>query len=223
MHIRRFLQKILYKPIYKREFFEFEYGKTYFSQNGEDIIIDKLRPNIGFYIDVGAHKPIDKSNTYLLYSKGWRGINIEGDDLLFSDLCMHRTQDQNINKIVSNSSAPQTFLFFNEPAVNGLESTICSETTSRYKIIRKKTVLPTSLGKLLDNCEIPASGIDLLDVDCEGHDFNILQSNNWNKYIPKFILAENNAETDIIEVYLRDLNYILLITLGNTLLFKYKS
>ena len=31
----------------------------------------------GFYIDVGCFHPLDRNNTYLLYKKNWRGINID--------------------------------------------------------------------------------------------------------------------------------------------------
>ena len=33
--------------------------------------------NKGFYVDVGALHPINGSLTYLLYQKGWNGINID--------------------------------------------------------------------------------------------------------------------------------------------------
>jgi hypothetical protein len=50
-----------------------------YSQEGEDLIASRLFPNqsTGFYVDIGAHHPTRFSNTYLLYTKGWRGINID--------------------------------------------------------------------------------------------------------------------------------------------------
>ena len=50
-----------------------------FSQEGEDLLIDRMfdGQSVGFYVDVGAHHPTRFSNTYLLYLRGWRGINID--------------------------------------------------------------------------------------------------------------------------------------------------
>ena len=49
------------------------------SQNGEDLIIESLIPEQkkGFYVDIGANHPIKLNNTFLFYSKGWKGINIK--------------------------------------------------------------------------------------------------------------------------------------------------
>ena len=50
-----------------------------FSQNGEDLILNRLLENKsnGFFVDVGAHHPVRFSNTYLSYLNGWNGINID--------------------------------------------------------------------------------------------------------------------------------------------------
>ena len=52
--------------------------KTY-SMYGEDLIVQKFFKNKqkGYYVDVGCYHPIDGNNTYLLYKKGWNGINID--------------------------------------------------------------------------------------------------------------------------------------------------
>ena len=50
-----------------------------YSQEGEDIVLKRIfgdKKNI-FYVDVGAHHPKRFSNTYLLYKKGAKGINID--------------------------------------------------------------------------------------------------------------------------------------------------
>ncbi len=32
--------------------------------------------------------------------------------------------------------------------------------------------------------------IDLLTIDTEGHDLKVLKSNDWNKYLPDYIVVE---------------------------------
>ena len=55
--------------------------KKSYSFGGCDLIIDYIfkSKNKGFYIDVGCQHPISNNNTYLLYKKGWSGINIDLD------------------------------------------------------------------------------------------------------------------------------------------------
>ena len=49
-----------------------------YSHFGEDLIILRLLGDVppdhrGMYVDVGAFDPVLHSNTYLLYTHGWRG------------------------------------------------------------------------------------------------------------------------------------------------------
>ena len=55
------------------------FPKKSYSMLGEDLFVKKFFKNKkkGFYIDVGCYHPIDGNNTYLLYKKGWEGINID--------------------------------------------------------------------------------------------------------------------------------------------------
>ena len=34
----------------------------------------------GFYVDVGCFHPKKHSNTYFLYKRGWRGVNIDMEE-----------------------------------------------------------------------------------------------------------------------------------------------
>jgi len=44
----------------------------------EKIIIDRFGPDHkGSYLDIGAGGPIDQSNTYACYQRGWRGLAVE--------------------------------------------------------------------------------------------------------------------------------------------------
>ena len=35
--------------------------------------------NDEFFVDIGAFHPIDRSNTRILKSQGWKGINVDGN------------------------------------------------------------------------------------------------------------------------------------------------
>jgi hypothetical protein len=55
--------------------------------------------------------------------------------------------------------------------------------------------------------------ISFMSIDAEGHDLNVLRSNNWNKYRPELVLAEDhqNSLTAImyskITQYMAEVNY----------------
>ena len=70
-----------------------------FSQEGEDLFLinffkDKKE---GFYVDVGAFHPFRISNTYALYKKGFRGINIDISATSIDFFNFARPDDINLN------------------------------------------------------------------------------------------------------------------------------
>ena len=60
----------------------FQHRKNYYSQNGEDGILEVLLPQLGigdgFFVEFGAWDGMHWSNTYRCYERGWTGCFIEG-------------------------------------------------------------------------------------------------------------------------------------------------
>lgn len=48
-----------------------------YSQHGEDLEIAALLPDKGWFLDIGAYRPMELSNTRLLYERGWSGVMFE--------------------------------------------------------------------------------------------------------------------------------------------------
>ena len=67
-----------YIRILKRKY---QSKKISYSLSSVDLIVDYIfkYKNDGLYIDVGCQHPISNNNTYILYKKGWNGINIDLD------------------------------------------------------------------------------------------------------------------------------------------------
>lgn len=67
-----------------------EFKRNVYSQYGEDGILEKifqeLDINEGYFVEFGAGNGIDLSNTRYLYEKGWSGLMIEANELLYKDL-----------------------------------------------------------------------------------------------------------------------------------------
>ena len=75
-----------------------KYTKKSYAISNVDLIIDRIFANKkkGVYIDVGCNHPIKYNNTYLLYKRGWNGINIDLDKLSIKEFNKFRKKDYNV-------------------------------------------------------------------------------------------------------------------------------
>lgn len=202
-----------------------------FSQEGEDLILERIfsgRDN-GFFVDVGAHHPTRFSNTYLFYLKGWRGINIDAAPGSMAEFCKIRPRDINIECPVSDKMGKAIFYIFNEPALNTFseEEVKKKNYLGPYKVIESKELQTETLSTILNRNLPRGKEIDFLSIDVEGHDLQVLKSNNWELYRPKFILVEDLLqdfnqimENSEVKKYLEDRNYILFAKTVNTVFYK---
>lgn len=201
------------------------------SQEGEDQILRRIfeRQSTGFYVDVGAHHPKRFSNTYLFYRYGWRGINI--DAMPGSMLAFEKSRPRDINLELGIGAEEDTldYYVFNEPALNGFSKEISQErhdSDSAYQIysVIKVDVLPLTV--VLDKHLPIGQRIDFLSVDVEGLDLEVLKSNDWNKYRPKFVLTEilgsslHEIEKSAIGMFMNEAGYALYAKCMNTVFFK---
>jgi FkbM family methyltransferase len=181
------------------------YGYPSFSQFGEDRAIEQLfadRAGPGFYVDVGAFHPYGGSNTYLLYRRGWRGINIEPVPALCAEIRKRRPRDLTLQLAVADT--PGTAEFLSNGSFSGLADEHHLGGLEGERIIVETRTLADVLAQYL-----PADQpVDVLDVDCEGHDLVVLQSNDWSRFRPRVILAEWFQGTEIPD-YLSGLDYEL--------------
>lgn len=181
------------------------YGRPSFSQFGEDRVIEQLfanRTRPGFYVDVGAFHPYSGSNTYLLYRGGWRGINIEPVPDLCAEIRKHRPRDLTLQLAVAET--PGTAEFLSTGSFSGIADKHYLWGSQGERI----TVETRPLGDVLAEHLPAGQSIDVLDVDCEGRDLIVLQSNDWSRFRPRVILAEWHDGTAIPE-YLSGLDYEL--------------
>lgn len=217
--------KILKK--FKQLYIFFKYGNRSFSQEGEDLILDRFlngKKN-GFYIDIGAHHPIKYSNTYKFYLKGWRGINIDAMPGSMSRFKKIRPRDLNLEIPISSKNENLIYHIFNEPALNTF-----SEKEARlknglrnYKVIETKQLNCKTLSEVLSINIAQNQKIDFMTIDVEGLDFDVLVSNNWDLYKPDYILVEELLDYKLlinsqskINHYLNNLGYRLVARTLNT-------
>lgn len=207
--MKNLLKIIFFKfvSIFKLE--QFIYAKTSFSQEGEDMIIRRFLDvkKKGFYIDVGAHHPFRFSNTYFFYRHGWRGINIDPLPHAMDLFKACRPRDINLNLGISSQSGSMSYYMFNEPAFNTFDAALAlTRQTGIYKLLGKKLVPVMPLSSILERYEAEFKDIDFLSVDVEGHDLEVLRSNDWNRFRPRLVLVECLATPSIQDVVHSDVH-----------------
>lgn len=169
------------------------FGKKYYSQFGEDIVISRLlNKRKGFYIDVGAHHPKRYSNTYLLFKKGWRGINIDANPHTITLFNRTRPKDTNICVGVGKPGELE-YYSFSDPAVNTFMETEAEKWMDKKWItfLGKETLAIRPLRDvLLEVTELPH--IDVFNIDVEGMDYDVLESFPWERDVPTIIVVESH-------------------------------
>lgn len=165
---------------------------TSYSLNFEDVILHRLFPitQTGFYVDVGAGHPRLENDTFSLYQRGWRGINIEPNHGFHSALMEERPRDINLQVVLSDSSFRGTLIYYE---LNGSGLSTCdTEQATAYQAagcdIVLREVPVTTLSSVLT--EARAEHINILKVDVEGFEEKVLNGNDWNKFRPDVVVVE---------------------------------
>jgi FkbM family methyltransferase len=208
-----------------------KYKRYSYSQEGEDLIIRKIFKNqkFGFYVDVGAHHPKRFSNTYLLYKKGWHGINIDATPESMKLFNRFRPRDINLELGVGTREKFINYYIFNESALNSFSPKLSQKRNKKKNnqifIKNKVKVQVKPLYKILD-AHLSNPNIDILNIDVEGMDLDVLNSNDWLKYRPKFVLVEvlksnfSDMNKNKISQFMEKRNYFIFSKLINVFFFK---
>ncbi len=183
-----------------------------YAQNREDLILDGFFKDVenGFYVDIGASDPVVDSVTKFFYDRGWTGINVEPNPSVYDKLKKERTHDININAVISSQSSKAPLRIYKKG--DGL-STVSDEIkkeyeqnkspiTKEYKDIAVNTV---ALSDLFESNNV--SKVHFLKIDVEGYEYEVLKSNDWNKYRPEVICIESNHLVKDWHPLLKDAKY----------------
>ena len=165
--------------------------KKYYSFSGVDVIIENIfrHKNNGIYIDVGCQHPIKNNNTYLLFKKGWNGLNIDLDKDNIDLFNVARPNDQNINVAISNKIGETDLYFYHKKSpINTID-----KKTSDYQkapISEIKKIKTNTLTNIIKNSKYKNGKIDLLSIDVEGHEREVLEGFDFSICRPDVIVIE---------------------------------
>ncbi len=200
-------------------------GHLFYSQDGEDCVMGyffQTNKN-GFYVDVGAHHPKYLSNTYRAYKIGWSGINIDPMPGFAEKFKKFRPRDICLEMGVSKTQDRLSYYSFETPEMNTFSEEEANESLSEgNKLLAKIDIDTLPLSSILDQSLPEGKNIDFLSVDVEGFDMIVLESNNWDKYLPRAIAIEEMRYTAIEDIIKESEIYKYLASKGYSLFYRTK-
>lgn len=163
-----------------------------YSQIGEDIIIQNILQKVkkGFYVEIGSNEPVQHSNTFGLYMKGWHGITVDANNEMIKLHKEIRPKDTALCAAISNVEEEVTFYEFDMDEISTISKDFYDKNKDTQRIVKETIIKTRTLDSVLDEYVGGDKTIDLLSIDVEGHDFNVLKSINLRKYRPKLIIIE---------------------------------
>ena len=177
--------------IYIRNF-KFLFNGTQFGE--EKTIAEYYNINYkGNFVDLGCFHPTRHNNTFSLYKKGWRGINVDLNPLTIDLFNFHRNKDININCAVSDKESIKTYYSNGELSpLNTLEKNHLLFLNKNFNIdkhdFKQKKIKTKTLGNILKKNNF--YNIDFLNIDLEGHEINVIKKFNFNLFKIKIICIE---------------------------------
>jgi FkbM family methyltransferase len=167
-----------------------------FSQFGEDLAICRLADQLGLangvFIDAGAFHPIFGSNTLLLSKRGWRGINVDFAPERISEFHRYRPNDYSIAACLSDRVRSVQIAHYEIASTDRVLDPDDPEKLSMAgeKPVRFSSSTTTTLTSVIEKSPFSFEEILYLNVDCEGHDVNVLQGFDFQRCRPRLLSVE---------------------------------
>lgn len=169
------------------------------SQSGEDAIMAYVlgRLKIPFescrYLDLGANRPVEGSNTNFFYQQGASGVLVEANPQLIPELEEKRKEDIILNRCVSDKDdESMTFYIMSDDGLSTPDyDQVCKVQKENPKItvvdqIEVKSITVNRIFQEYFHGKAP----HILSVDVEGKDQEILESIDFEQYRPLLVVIE---------------------------------
>ena len=215
---------------------KFRSKKFSYSQTGMDLLLSHIFKNQkrGFFIDVGCNHPVYNNNTYLLYKKGWRGMNIDLDEKSIDLFNLFRKHDYNQNIAVSSKfDDAELYYYHDKSPINTINKINADFQKVRHKEI--KNIKTHTLDSIIAASPFNGKKIDFLTIDVEGQELEVLKGFDLKKYSPKIVVVEyldlslkkleiinfniQNVLSSPLYAYMTNNNYLLVNWIHSDLVF----
>lgn len=198
--MKKWISNYLHRP-FPNSFEEFKHAMVSYSQFGEDLLVQEVlgyeRRDI-FYIDIGAFHPISKSNTYIFYKRGGRGICVEPNPVAKKLWSNFRPRDVFIGKGVTGGASCR--LGYVMDSGSGAQNCFLSDAKSGIAALHEMECI--NIRELVAEFLPTAQSVDLLSVDCEGMDLDLIKNFPFDLSRPKVVLVEDFDYSEKSEIHL---------------------
>lgn len=173
-------------------------NKTTNSQSGEDAILAYVVSRLGIplencsYLDLGANRPVEGSNTHFFYTQGAKGVLVEANPELIPALQSERPDDIVLNRCVDvEDGKSMEFIVMTDDGLSSPDERTVAEiqkVNPDIKVKSREIVQSITANRIFEEY-FPKSPI-ICSIDIEGKDLEIIKSIDFSKYRPLLIVSE---------------------------------
>jgi FkbM family methyltransferase len=164
-----------------------------YTRNFEDVILQRVFADVdeGHYIDVGASTPIEDSNTFALYQKGWRGLAIEPLPSYQLAWQQARPKDLFIHAAAGSESGYLTLQIFDhaQQISSGSPETVAHWNRLGRNPTRSFEVPIVVLNQVIAD-HLNDKSLHLLCIDVEGMEHEVLKGLDLRQHRPWVVVVE---------------------------------
>ena len=143
----------------------------------------------GFFVEVGANRPRQESQTWHLEQLGWTGVLIEPQPDLADELRRVRAAKVFAVACSSPANAGRRMHLHVAGALSALDRERMAPGAQAERVIE---VPVRTLDDVLIEAGAPA-GFDFLSVDVEGHELEVLSGFDFARWRPRLVLLEDHV------------------------------
>jgi FkbM family methyltransferase len=165
----------------------------------------------GFFVEVGANDPYDRSQTWHLEKLGWIGVLVEPQPDLAAKLVGARTATVFAVACSSPTNAGRSLPLHVAGPLSSLDRSRMAPGAEPKSIIE---VPIRTLDTILHEINAPTP-IDFLSVDVEGHEVEVLSGFDFDRWRPRLILLEDHVDNLEKHRFLQARSYRLIRRVGN--------
>lgn len=157
----------------------------------------------GYFVEVGANEPRERSQTWHLEQQGWSGVLVEPQPDLAAGLRALRKAKVFENACSSPGNAGRVLPLHVAGPLSSLDRHGMAPGATPEKVIG---VPVRTLDSVLEEAGAPA-GFDFLSIDVEGHEIEVLRGFDIARWRPKLIMIEDHVADLSKHRYLTSFGY----------------
>ena len=166
----------------------------------------------GVFIDLGCNHPIKFNNTYLLYKRGWRGINIDLDKESIDEFNKIRDKDYNVQSLISTNIGEEKEIYYyhSRSAINTLSRELLEHRNTKKDSIKILKETTNTLENIIEKSPFKNQKINLLSIDIENHEYEALKNFNFAKFrIDVIVIEIHDLRQKKLEIYNQSLDFVV--------------